>query len=35
MKVADDAYAPNHPSLTDGLKNTYKAMVLTLEMSTN
>ena len=35
MKAADDAYAANHPSLTDDLKNTYKAMAITLEMSTN
>ena len=35
MKAADDAYVANHPSLTDDLKNTYKAMALTLEMSTN
>ena len=35
MKAADDAYGANHPNLTDDLKTTYKAMVLTLEMSTN
>ena len=26
MKATDDAYAANHSSLTDDLKNTYKAI---------
>lgn len=35
MKAADDAYATNHPSLTDDLKKHLQSNMLTLEMSTN
>ena len=35
MKAADNAYAANHPSLTDDLKKHLQSNMLTLEMSTN